>query len=300
MRRPATQEFVDFGPDKLLTIHCSLIMAKHIVCLTFDFDGISGFIARGQTSPSSISRGEFGPRVGAPRLIALLAKYNIRSTWYVPGHTIETFPEAVRAVVDAGHEIAHHGWTHRPPVSLTLEEEEKELARGNEAIKWISRRYARGYRSPSWDLSPHSVGLMLKHGFVYDSSMMGNDYTPYYARQGDVIELEKPAAFGKPSALVEMPIHWSTDDSPHFEFMRTETNIRQGLQKAGDVLDNWVNEFLYMRDAVEWGVLTYTCHPFIIGRGHRIMMLERLIRRLKDEGAVFQRMDETAEEFKRR
>jgi len=275
-------------------------LSKHIVCLTFDFDAISGFIARGQTTASWISRGEFGPRVGTPRLLALMKDYGIRSAWYVPGHTIETYPDAVNKVVDAGHEIAHHGWTHRPPASLTREGEEAELVRGNEAIKRISGRYARGYRSPSWDLSPHSVELLLKHGFVYDSSMMGDDYTPYYARQGDVIELEKPATFGERTPLVELPIHWSTDDSPHFEFVRTETSIRQGLKNAGDVLGNWMNDFLYMRDNVEWGVLTYTCHPFIIGRGHRMMMLERLIRRLKDEGAVFQRMDETAEEFKGR
>jgi peptidoglycan-N-acetylglucosamine deacetylase len=274
-------------------------LSKHIVCLTFDFDGISGFIARGQTTASWISRGEFGPRVGAPRLLALFRKYGIRSSWYVPGHTIETFPDAVKSVVDAGHEIAHHGWTHRPPSSLTREEEEAELIRGNEAVKRISGQYARGYRSPSWDLSPHSVELMLKHGFTYDSSMMGDDYTPYYARQGDVIELEKPAVLGKRSTLVELPIHWSTDDSPHFEFVRSENNIRQGLRNANDVLGNWVNDFLYLRDTMEWGVLTYTCHPFIIGRGHRIMMLERLIQRLLDEGAVFQRMDDTADEFKR-
>jgi peptidoglycan/xylan/chitin deacetylase (PgdA/CDA1 family) len=273
---------------------------KHIVCLTFDFDAISGFISRAQTTPGWISRGEFGPRVGAPRLLALLKKHGIATSWYVPGHTIETYPDAVKAVVDAGHEIAHHGWTHRPPASLTREQEEEELARGNEAIRKISGSYARGYRSPSWDLSPHSVELMLKHGFVYDSSMMGDDYTPYYARQGDVIELERRAQFGTRSALVEMPIHWSTDDSPHFEFVRTEQSVRQGLKNAREVEDNWFNDFLYMRQAVEWGVLTYTCHPFIIGRGHRIMMLERLIERMKDQGAVFQRIDETVEEFRRR
>ncbi|HEV7393450.1 MAG TPA: polysaccharide deacetylase [Burkholderiales bacterium] len=275
-------------------------MTKHIVCLTFDFDAISGFISRGQTTPGWISRGEFGPRVGAPRLLNLLRKYDIASSWYVPGHTIETYPDAVRAVVDAGHEIAHHGWTHRPPASLTREQEEAELVRGNEAIRTISGEYARGYRSPSWDLSAHSVELMLKHGFVYDSSMMGDDYTPYYARQGDVVPLERPAEFGKKSALVEMPIHWSTDDSPHFEFVRTEHSVRQGLQNATNVLDNWIHDFLYMQQAVEWGVLTYTCHPFIIGRGHRIMMLERLIQRMKDAGAVFQRIDETVEEFRQR
>jgi peptidoglycan/xylan/chitin deacetylase (PgdA/CDA1 family) len=277
-----------------------MIMSKHIVCLTCDFDAISGFISRGQTTPGWISRGEFGPRVGAPRLLALFAKYAIQTSWYVPGHTIETFPDAVKKVVDAGHEIAHHGWTHRPPASLTRDQEEAELVRGNEAIRKISGRYARGYRSPSWDLSPHSVELMLKHGFVYDSSMMGDDYTPYYARQGDVIELEQVPTFGEPSALVEMPIHWSTDDSPHFEFVRTAESVRQGLKSARSVEQNWLNDFLYMRTAVEWGVLTYTCHPFIIGRGHRIMMLERLIRRMKDEGAVFQRIDETVQEFRQR
>ena len=136
-------------------------MTKHIVCLTFDFDAISGFIARGATTPSAISRGEFGPRVAAPRLLALMKKYRIKSSWYVPGHTIETFPDAVRNVVAHGHEIAHHGWRHISPAALSRDEEEAELVRGNEAIKKISGEYARGYRSPSWDLSPDRKSTRL-------------------------------------------------------------------------------------------------------------------------------------------
>jgi peptidoglycan/xylan/chitin deacetylase (PgdA/CDA1 family) len=275
-------------------------MKRHIVCLTFDFDAISGFIARGQTTPSWISRGEFGPRVGAPRLLALLKKHGIRSTWFIPGHTIETYPRACEAVVAAGHEIAHHGWTHRPPASLTREEEERELVRGNEAIRKLVGRAARGYRSPSWDLSPHSVRLLLKHGFLYDSSLMGDDYTPYHAREGDVIELEKPARFGAESALVEMPIHWAADDAPHFEYLRTETTFRQGLMNASAVGENWINDFLYMRDNLDWGVLTYTCHPYVIGRGARMMMLERVIRAAADSGAAFLTMEEAAREFQQR
>ena len=165
-------------------------MAKHIVCLTFDFDAMSGFIARGMTSPTPISRGEFGADVGAPRLLALLKKYKIQTSWYIPGHTIETYPARCREVFDGGHEIGHHGWTHVPPAMLTREQEEAGLVRANEQIKKLTGQYARGYRSPSWDLSPHSVELLLKHGFVYDSSMMGDDYMPYRVRQGDVIELE--------------------------------------------------------------------------------------------------------------
>jgi peptidoglycan/xylan/chitin deacetylase (PgdA/CDA1 family) len=275
-------------------------MSKHIVCITFDFDAISGFVARGSPTPTPVSRGEFGPRVAAPRLLALMKKHRIESSWYVPGHTIETFPDAVKSVVDAGHEIGHHGWKHVSPAGLSLEEEEAELVRGNEAIKRISGQYARGYRSAGWDLSPHSVGFFLKHGFTYDSSMMGNDYMPYYARQGDVIQLDQPAQRGAVTSLVEMPISWTTDDAPHFEYMRTGNAVRPGLMNAALVLENWLNDFSYMKKAVDWGVLTFTFHPFISGRGHRIMMLERLIKQLKQNGAVFQRVDETVQEFRRR
>jgi peptidoglycan/xylan/chitin deacetylase (PgdA/CDA1 family) len=273
---------------------------RHIVCVTVDFDAISGFIARGQTSPSWISRGEFGPRAGAPRLLALLKKYGIRSTWFVPGHTIESYPRVCEAVLADGHEIAHHGWTHRPPASLAREEEERELVRGNETIRKLTGRAARGYRSPAWDLSPHSIELLLKHGFLYDSSLMGDDYTPYYARQGDVIELEKPAVFGEETPLVEMPIHWAADDAPHFEYVRTDTTFRQGLMNASAVGENWINDFLHMRDTVEWGVLTYTCHPYVIGRGARMMMLERVIRAAVDSGAAFLTLEEAAREFQKR
>jgi len=193
-------------------------MARHIVCLTFDFDAMSGFIARGMTTPTPISRGEFGV-VASERILALLRRYEIPTTWFIPGHTIETYPAASAEVVEAGHEIGHHGWTHVPPANLSREAEEAGLVLGNEAIKRLSGQNARGYRSPSWDLSPHTIELLLKHGFLYESSMMGHDYLPYRARQGDVIELEKPAILGRETKLVEMPISWTLDDYPHFEFV---------------------------------------------------------------------------------
>jgi peptidoglycan-N-acetylglucosamine deacetylase len=275
-------------------------VGRHIVCITFDFDALSGWIARGMTTPSPISRGEFGPNVALPRILALLRKHGIPSSWYIPGHTLETYPDQCRQVSDAGHEIGHHGWTHRPPASLAREQEESELARANEQIRKLTGRHARGYRSPSWDLSAHSVELLLKHGFLYDSSMMGDDYTPYRVRQGDVIELEKPAVFGKPTRLIEMPVSWTLDDYPHFEFVRTPTSILPGLMNAGDVLANWIDDFMYLRDNLEWGVITYTFHPFVIGRGHRMLALEKLIRTLKDNGAVFMKLEDAAAEHERR
>jgi peptidoglycan/xylan/chitin deacetylase (PgdA/CDA1 family) len=272
-------------------------MAKHIVCLTFDFDAMSGFIARGMTSPTPVSRGEFGADVATPRLLALLKKYRIATSWYIPGHTLETYPAQCREVFAAGHEIGHHGWTHVPPALLTRDKEEEGLTRANEQIKKLTGSYARGYRSPSWDLSPHSIELLLKHGFEYDSSMMGDDYTPYRVRQGDVIELEKPAVFGKTTRLIEMPISWTLDDYPHFEFIRTKDWILPGLMNYNLVLENWINDFLYMKKILKWGVITYTFHPFVIGRAGRMLMLEKLIKKLKAEGAVFMTLEQAVAEY---
>jgi peptidoglycan/xylan/chitin deacetylase (PgdA/CDA1 family) len=271
-------------------------MGTYTVCLTFDFDALSGFIARGLTTPTPISRGEFGV-VASERIVELLRRHEIPSTWFIPGHTIETFPDACRRVHAAGHEIAHHGWTHVPPAMLGREDEERNLVRGNEAIRSITASNARGYRSPSWDLSPHTIDLLLKHGFLYESSLMGHDYALYRCRRGDAIELEKPAVFGPETDLVEMPISWSTDDYPHFEYMRMPNMLAPGLQRAAGVLENWYDDFDYMTRIGDSGVLTYTCHPFVIGRGHRMLMLERLIEKLKARGAVFQSMESVVKEW---
>jgi peptidoglycan/xylan/chitin deacetylase (PgdA/CDA1 family) len=274
-------------------------MTRHVVCLTFDFDVMTGFIARGMTTPTPISRGEFG-LVGLARILDLLNGHAIRSTFFVPGVVIEMFPDACERIVAGGHEIGHHGYTHVPPASLSREREEEGLVKGNAAITRVTGKAARGYRSPSWDLSPHTIELLLAHGFVYESSMMGNDYTPYYARKGDEIRLEEPCVWGTPTGLIEMPISWTLDDYPHFEFVRTPSYVMQGLMNAHDVLQNWIDDFLYMQRIVDWGVLTYTMHPYVIGRGHRMLMLERLILRLGELGAVFLTMEEAAGEFGRR
>jgi peptidoglycan-N-acetylglucosamine deacetylase len=271
----------------------------HLVCLSFDFDAMSGFIARGMTTPTAISRGEFGV-VASERILGLLKKNAVKTTWFIPGHTLETYPQACRAVQEAGHEIAHHGWTHRPPQSLSREDEEREIVRGNAAIRELTGRNARGYRSPAWDLSPHSVDLLLQHGFVYESSMMANDYTPYRARRGDAIGMEKPAAFGPSTRLIEMPVSWSLDDYPHFEFVRTPNSILPGLMNATHVLENWIDDFLYMKREMSWGVFTCTFHPFVIGRGHRMLMLERFIARLAAEGAEFVTLETAAARYDER
>jgi peptidoglycan-N-acetylglucosamine deacetylase len=271
-------------------------MPRHIVCLTFDFDTQSGFIPRGMTSPTPLSRGEFGGRVAARRILDFLNSRGIQTTWFIPGFTIESWPRECEAVVAAGHEVAHHSWAHIPPASQTREEEEADLIRANGAIVKLTGRKAAGYRSPSWDLSEHTLDLLVAHGFKYDSSLMGSDYLPYRPRRGDVAKLGEPFHFGQETPLVEMPISWSLDDYPHFEFVRTPATILQGLQPARAVMQSWLDEFLYMKKSVDWGVLTYTMHPYVIGRGQRMLAFEGLVEKLASEGAVFTTMQAAAQE----
>jgi peptidoglycan/xylan/chitin deacetylase (PgdA/CDA1 family) len=274
-------------------------MPRHIVCLTFDFDTQSGFIARGMTTPTPLSRGEFGA-AAALRILDFLKARGIKATWFIPGFTIESWPRECGAVVAGGHEVAHHSWAHIPPASQTREEEEADLVRANEAIARLTGRKARGYRSPSWDLSDHTIELLLAHGFHYDSSLMGADYLPYRPRRGDAAKLGEPFRFGEPTRLIEMPISWSLDDYPHFEFVRTPATVLASMQPARAVMQSWRDEFHYMKKTVDWGVLTYTMHPYVIGRGYRMLALEDMVDKLAQEGAAFMTMQDAAREAEQR
>jgi peptidoglycan/xylan/chitin deacetylase (PgdA/CDA1 family) len=268
---------------------------RHIVCLTFDFDTQCGFISRGLTSPNPLSRGEFGA-IGSQRILSFLKARDIRATWFIPGFTIESWPRECEAVVADGHEVAHHSWAHIPPATQTREEEEADLVRANEAIARLAGQKARGYRSASWDLSENTVDLLLNHGFRYESSLMGSDYMPYRARRGDAAKLGEPFKFGEETALIEMPISWQLDDFPHFEFLRMPQSLMPGLQSPRTVMQTWLDEFTYMKRAMDWGVLTYTMHPYVIGRGSRMLALEEMVDTMMREGAVFMTMEDAAKE----
>lgn len=274
-------------------------MPRHIACLSFDFDTWSGFAARGMTTPTPTSRGEFGV-VGAGRILDLLKARGLKASWYVPGVVIETYPAACERIVREGHEIGHHGWSHVPPAWLEADREADEFARAVDSIVKLKGSKPAGYRSPSWDISDRTIDLIAQHGLRYDSSMMGHDCQPYFARRGDVVAADQPMTFGETTDLVEIPISWSLDDHPHFEFIRTKTEVLPGLSNANAVLDNFVSDFAYMKRTEQWGALVYTFHPYVVGRGHRMLMLEELIDTLTAEGAVFLTLDEVQQEFRAR
>jgi peptidoglycan/xylan/chitin deacetylase (PgdA/CDA1 family) len=273
-------------------------MSNPTVCLSFDFDAISLWIGpMGAKSPSMISRGEFGA-VGLIRILRLLEREAIPATFFVTGHTAETYPTQTRAIAEAGHEIGHHGYLHENPIDLSLEDEERVLLRGLAALDAVTGVRPVGYRSPSWDNSPNTIDLLLKYGFRYESSLMADDFTPYWARTGDVIDPDGPYRFGQTADLVELPVSWLLDDFPHFEYIRLPNRVSPGLSAASKVEEIWRDEFDFMMRDVPGGVFTLTMHPQVIGRGHRVLMLERLITHFRESGAQFSTLSAAADAFR--
>jgi peptidoglycan/xylan/chitin deacetylase (PgdA/CDA1 family) len=259
------------------------------VALTFDHDAMSDSVRRNDP-PVKLSHGEFGPRVGAPRILGLLARHRIPATWFVPGHTLETFPESIAAIVADGHELACHGWYHEDFGTLAADEERALVERCAAALERVTGTRPSGWRAPYWSLGERSLTHIRDAGFAYDSSLMADDYQLYRVRLGDRHSTESGTTFGGESSLIEVPISWMLDDWPYFEPDRESG--RDGLSAPSRVLEIWTEELRYAHAHAPGGLLTLTMHPECIGHGSRIAMLERFIETAASlEGVVFDRLD---------
>jgi peptidoglycan/xylan/chitin deacetylase (PgdA/CDA1 family) len=257
------------------------------VALTFDSDAISDGIRRGD-SPVKLSHGEFGPRVAVPRILELLERERIPTTWFVPGHTLVTFPSNTDAILAGGHELACHGWYHEDLSELAGKAQRAILGRWVETATRLTGLPPKGFRAPYWALGRKTLDLVLDAGFTYDSSLMADDYRPYHVRLDDRHSIKAGTTFGTESALIEVPIYWALDDWPHFE----PGPGRDGLSAPSKVLEIWLGELRYAHAHAPGGLLTLTMHPECIGRGHRMAILERLIAEAKAlDGVVFARLD---------
>ncbi len=271
------------------------------IALTFDFDACCAWIgSMGATSPSMISRGEFGP-IALRRILPMLDRYGIKSTFFIPGHSVLAHPEPSKAIKAAGHEIGHHGWVHENPVTLTPEREREVMEKGLQVLHQVLAVRPVGYRSPAWDNSPVTVPLLLEYGFEYESSLMGGDYEPYWCRVGDEWSTTEEYRWGRPVDLVEAPVAWHLDDFPVFEHAVTKGgSILQGNAPPSAVEEVWRSEFDYLYERVGRGLLTVTMHPQVIGRGHRIVMLERFIRHVSScPGVSFTTLVDYVREWRR-
>jgi peptidoglycan-N-acetylglucosamine deacetylase len=262
-------------------------MPNSTVCLTFDFDALSVWFSYPHTTPSMLSRGEYGARVGVPRVLELLERYHLKATFFTPGHTVESFPQVVDKILGAGHEIAHHSYAHVDPSGQTYEEERADMERALGVLEQIGIKPT-GFRSPSADFSQHTLGLLEEFGFVYDSSLMADDFKPYHPRLGDQVSQQSPLVMGRESHLWEFPMSFEFDDWVHFQF--NFNPYRNGTSAPSKVLEIWREDLEWMHKNVDGGILTVAMHPQVIGRGHRIAMLERFIQHGLGLGVRFEPM----------
>ena len=258
-----------------------------VAMLTFDVDGVSSWVRRDPDFarlPSLMSMAEYGPSVATPRILDLLDYHSIPASFYVPGYVAETHVDLVAEIARRGHEVAHHGYMHEAPASMSPQEEEEALEKGSGILAGITGEAPQGYRSPGWELSEVSLDLLASHGFLYDSSLMGDD-APYLLPDSD----------GGP--LVEVPIHWNLDDAPNFVYAPS-ANRMGPMRSPEEVYANWAAEFegLYYYGRA----FTLTMHPQYIGRPGRLRMLERLIEYIRSFPNVeFMRVVDVAEMWKK-
>ncbi len=216
----------------------------------------------------------------------------------MPGHTIEAFPAVAERIVAEGHEVGHHGYCHEDPRPLELLEERGILERGITLIEGLTGSSPRGYRCPSGSFSENTLGLLVEYGFSYDSSMMADDFSPYYCRVGHEAPVDAPYVFGLEVDLVEVPFSWHLDDHPYFEHVRSRRGINPGLAAPSRVYEVWAGDFDYLCHKLGAGVYTLTMHPQVIGRGHRLLMLEKLILYMRESDVNFTTMGEFVQKWR--
>src|SRR3954452_23112473 len=192
------------------TLRCAAVPGS-TVCLTFDFDALSVWFGYEHVTPAMLQRGEYGARVGVPRLLERLGALELPATFFIPGHTIESFGRECEAIVGAGHEGAHPAGAPAAPSRQSPAEERADMERALGALERLGVRPL-GYRSPSADMSPATLPLLEEHGFLYDSSLMGDDYRPYRPRIGDEVSRQEPLRRGREADLWELPMSFELDD----------------------------------------------------------------------------------------
>jgi peptidoglycan-N-acetylglucosamine deacetylase len=277
-----------------------------------DIDAVAGWLGSygGEDSPSDIQRGLFAGEVGIPRLLKVCERYDIPASWFIPGHSIETFPNEVGMIVDAGHEIGAHGYAHENPIAMTPEQEDSVLAKCVKLIEKASGKRPRGYVAPWWEMSKVTPKLLLKYGFEYDHSGGHHDFQPYYARIDETwtkIDYSKPAetwmkplSRGRKIDLVEIPANWYLDDLPPMMFIKKSPNSL-GWVNPRDIEQMWRDQFDWVYREYEYAIFPLTIHPDVSGRPQVLLMHERLIEYInRHKGVHWSTFEEIARDFRKR
>jgi peptidoglycan/xylan/chitin deacetylase (PgdA/CDA1 family) len=233
-----------------------------VALLTFDVDADTPLLAEDvhyTQHLSTMSHQAYGPKVGVPRILKMLARRKMEATFFFPGLTAERWPRALEQVLEAGHEVALHGYTHKSPVYNTPQEQRDEIERGMAALAKFGVTPV-GYRAPMWSTSKSTMEALAGYGLRYDSSMFDDDQ-PYL--------LDTPTG-----RIAELPIHWCLDDWEQYIYL-PDPDFGHTINRPSIVAQLWTEELDAMRETGSLAVLT--CHPFCSGRPSRLRAIETFI-----------------------
>lgn len=256
--------------------------AKCAAAITFDMDTDSLIHLEHPTDGyrriSGLSMLKYGPEVAVPRILETYKQLDIQQTFFVPAWCMENYPAAVKAMVEGGHEVAHHGYLHENPLGSNREEEHYWLRRSIKIIENITGQRPRGWRAPLYNFSDNSADLLIEEGFLYDASLMGDDI-PY------VLKTDK-------GELIELPSHWGMDDWPQF-VQSMDLDYMMPIKAATRGIEVFRDEFDAQYE--HGGLWVGVWHPFATGRLARWRKVVELIEYMRSKGDVwFARMEEIA------
>jgi peptidoglycan/xylan/chitin deacetylase (PgdA/CDA1 family) len=263
-------------------------------------------------NPTNLSRGIFGATTGIDRLLTLFARHNIKATFFVPGHTLESFPSQLAKVRDAGHELGLHGYTHEHPSQLTEQQQQDVLDKSIEVLTaFDGGRRPRGYTAPAWATTKHTIAQLQAAGVGYDHSFMHHDFQPYWApdpAQSTWVETDvsqkaeswmRPMSALRASSVVEIPANWHVDDWPPLQPSPGRAGSH-GYVDVESVERCWKEQFEFAYEEYDGFVFPISIHPQVSGKGHVIRMHDRFIRWVNShEGEiVWMPLEKMAEEFR--
>jgi peptidoglycan-N-acetylglucosamine deacetylase len=245
--------------------------ARCAVALSFDSDHETNELRDGGKSIGRLSWGQYGNRVGMPRILDVLSRHDVRASFYVPAVAALLHEDEQRRVVAQGHEIGIHGWIHERNSILPHHAERDLMLRAADTLERIVGVRPVGLRTPSWDFSPNTLSIAMEMGLLYDSSLMADE---------DCYEL---LLDGEPSGIVELPVEWIRDDAVYFGMDRFQALRPYTPPEA--VFEIFRREFDHAWE--HGGLFQLTLHPHVITPRSRIWILEELIRYAKSKGRVW-------------
>lgn len=295
---------------------------------SIDFDAVSGWLGTGahpSNCTADYSQGYFSAHQGVPRLLKVLRGLGIadRVTWCIPGHSIETFPDQTKAIIDSGAEIALHGYAHEAASQMTAEQERDVLTKCIKLVEDLTGKKPTGYRAPLYLLQERTIALLQEHDFLWDSSLTHYDSTPYFLPKDpapvEPIDFDpkvKAETWMHPSphfdalpksTLVEIPCNWYMEDATPMQFYPNNPNT-QGYVDVRVIERMWKDRVEWLRremrdegeESGEMKVLAIVCHPDTSGMAHIIGMIERFLEWLQafGEEVEFVTCGQLAEEFR--